>query len=145
MTKHQDDFDMSNPRTFADPDKNTSVKYTYAITFSHDSKLSIWFKPNNPKAKFVRFDDTYQIIPTPTDFKSIETIRDSQDYGCIALFVESNTNYSVPDAPYDYTGSSWINYHFTEVLNNYQKRQVSVVELLKLELRVQKLERNKLR
>jgi hypothetical protein len=91
----------------------------------------------------VRLDDTNQIIPTLTDFKSIETIRDSQDRGYIALFVDSNSNYSVPDAPYNYTGSSWENYHFTEVLNNYQKRQVSVIELLKLEFRIQKLERIK--
>lgn len=136
-------FDMSDPRTFSDPDKNAPIKYTYAITFSHDSELSIWFKPNNLKSKFVQLKNENEIVPVQTNFESVETIRNSQYHGYIAIFVDSNENYSVPDEPSDYRGSSWINYHFAEILNSFVKRKVSVIELLKLEHRIQQLERNR--
>ena len=117
------------------------MKYTYVITFSHDSKLSIWFKPNDLKSKFVQLVDENQIVPVKTNFNSIEEIRHS--HGAVDIFIESNEKYFVPEVSYDYRVSNWTNFHFAEILNSYTKRQVSFVELLKLEQRIKKLENNK--
>lgn len=134
-------FDMSDPRTFSDPDKNTPMKYTYAITFlssNSNSGLSIWFKPNDLKSKFVQLKNELQLVPVQMNsFSSFEDVQTRNNV------IVCNENYSVPDVPYDYNGSrSWVNFHFAEILNNFGKQKVSIVEFLKLEERVRNLEKS---
>ena len=133
-------FDMSDPRTFSDPDKNTPIKYTYVITFSSsnsNSGLSIWFKPNDLKSKFLQLKNELQLVPVQmSSYSSLEDVQ-TRNYT-----VMPDKNYSIPDAPVDYNGSSWINLHFAEILNDFGKQKVSIVEFLKLEERVRNLEKS---
>ena len=102
------------------------MKYSNAITFSSsdsNSGLSIWFKPNDLKSKFVQLKNELQhLIPVPMN--SFSSLQDIQSRNNVVSF---NENYSIPDAPYDYSGSSWANFHFAEILNNYGKQKISIV------------------